>query len=166
MSHVNLTRRNRGYSFEYDLVNRFNNIPNWYARRLGGSSTGLPDIVATSNHGSVLSIECKSTVGDNAYVPVDQVERCITTLDLFSLYPKKRIIFAFKFGQKKGYKLREYFFDGEFLKYDGLDHVHFVKCKRDGECVIKYDNDGAFDLGVPYTFETLVNPTVLETWLT
>ena len=46
---INKKRRSRGYSFEHNLVININALPDWYARRLGGSSTGLPDIVAVNN---------------------------------------------------------------------------------------------------------------------
>ena len=47
------------------------------ARRLGGSSTGLPDIVAVNNTESILlSIEAKSGTSNSIYVPDDQIGRC------------------------------------------------------------------------------------------
>ena len=57
---LNRIRRNRGYSFEHVLVQKLNrNV--WNARRLGGSSANLPDIIAVNNKESIfLSIEAKS----------------------------------------------------------------------------------------------------------
>ncbi len=46
-------RRSRGYAFEHGLVERFNGLGDWRARRLGGSSTGLPDIVADGETGLI-----------------------------------------------------------------------------------------------------------------
>ena len=48
-------RRSRGYNFEYRLVKQLN-TGEWIARRLGGSSTGLPDIVAVNNTDSIIII--------------------------------------------------------------------------------------------------------------
>jgi Holliday junction resolvase len=103
-------RRSRGYSFEHGLVEKLNNTPNWMARRLGGSSTGLPDIVATNNvTNTLLTIECKSTQGNTVYVPPDQVERCAEVCKLFSVYKTRHIIFAFKFMRNANRKLRYFF---------------------------------------------------------
>ncbi|NAL78752.1 resolvase [Nitrososphaera sp. AFS] len=94
-------RRSRGYSFEHKLVQRLNN-GEWNARRLGGSSTGLPDIVAVNNKtGTLLTIEAKSGTGDILYVPADQIERCILIDRMFSYYDKRHIILAFKFMKKR-----------------------------------------------------------------
>jgi Holliday junction resolvase len=42
-----------------------------------GSSTGLPDVVATNKPKSVLySIECKSGESDILYISRDQIESC------------------------------------------------------------------------------------------
>lgn len=96
---INKTRRSRGYSFEYSLVNAFNDKDGWTARRLGGSSTGLPDIVTTENNKSVLyAIECKSGESNILYIPFDQVSRCDWIVDKFlSIYKNRYIVFAFKF---------------------------------------------------------------------
>ena len=49
------------------------------AKRLGGSSVGLPDIVAVNNNkGILLVIEAKSGTGESLYVPSDQIERCFS----------------------------------------------------------------------------------------
>ena len=96
---INKTRRSRGYSFEYSLVNAFNNKDGWTARRLGGSSTGLPDIVTTENSKSILyAIECKSGESNILYIPWDQIDRCKWITDNFlSIYDHRLIVFAFKF---------------------------------------------------------------------
>ena len=93
-------RRSRGYNFEYSIVNYFN-ANGWHARRLGGSSTGLPDVVATNNHQSILySIEAKSTASNFCYVPNDQLLRCQDILEMFAPYRFKAIVLAFKFTRK------------------------------------------------------------------
>lgn len=107
---VNKTRRSRGYNFEYSLVNAFNNhiSGEWNARRLGGSSSGLPDVVVTNNTKSILySIECKSGQGNTLYIPKDQVERCFEITNKFlSSYVNKHVSFAFKFKGNKKRKLQ------------------------------------------------------------
>lgn len=86
------------------MVQRLNNGI-WSARRLGGSSTGLPDIVAVNNINAVLlSIEAKSGTGDILYVPPDQVGRCLMIRNMFSFYTTRHAILAFKFMNKKRYK--------------------------------------------------------------
>jgi Holliday junction resolvase len=94
-------RRSRGYSYEHTLVQRLNN-GSWVARRLGGSSTGLPDIVAVNNkEATLLSIEAKSGTGDVLYVHPDQLHRCLFIRDMFGYYRTKHVILAFKFMRKK-----------------------------------------------------------------
>ena len=91
-------------------MERLNITPNWMARRLGGSSTGLPDIVATNNvTGVLLAIECKSTAGNAVYVPPDQVERCVEVCKMFSYYKERHVIFAFKFMRNENRRLRYWF---------------------------------------------------------
>jgi Holliday junction resolvase len=97
-------RRSRGYNFEHTLVQRLNN-GKWRARRLGGSSTGLPDIVAVNNDaGILLTIEAKSGTSDILYVPQDQLERCLVVRNMFGIYPQRHIILAFKFMNKKRFR--------------------------------------------------------------
>ena len=104
-------RQSRGYRFESYIVKGLNS-DNWQCRRLGGSSMGLPDEVATNNdEGILLSIEAKSTVSNWCYVPKDQLERCKTICEMFEYYRAKCIVLAFKFAAKrKGRKLKYYFF--------------------------------------------------------
>ena len=88
-------RRSRGYSYEHSLVQRLND-KFWIARRLGGSSTGLPDIVAVNNkEATLLSIEAKSGTGDALYVQPDQIQRCLLIRDMFGYYDTKHVIFSF-----------------------------------------------------------------------
>lgn len=105
---VNKTRRSRGYNFEYGLVNEFNSKDDWTARRLGGSSTGLPDIVVTNNYKSILyAIECKSGESNILYIPEDQIIRCKWITDKFlQIYEGRFIVFAFKFKGTKTRKLQ------------------------------------------------------------
>jgi Holliday junction resolvase len=105
-------RRSRGYSYEHLLVQRLNNR-SWIARRLGGSSTGLPDIVAVNNREAILlSIEAKSGTGDALYVQPDQLEGCLLIRDMFGYYPTKHVMLAVKFMRKRRFTRKKQ----EFMK--------------------------------------------------
>ena len=135
-------RRSRGYSFEHSLVQRLNNAQ-WHSRRLGGSSTGLPDIVAVNNDaGILLTIEAKSGTSDILYVPQDQVERCKMIMNMFSVYPERHIILAFKFMSKKRFrrkkqtvyesrKLVEYYKIADIV--DSMNVLPIIKCTYEGK---------------------------------
>ena len=112
---VSKTRRQRGYAFEDKVRGFFNRIDGeqyFHCRRLGGSSTGLPDLVITYNHPMaeevIIAMECKS-VKDRwvAEIPADQIYRCIDTLKVLEGgYRRKYVGFGFKFGvsEKQGRK--------------------------------------------------------------
>jgi Holliday junction resolvase len=134
-------RRSRGYSYEHGLVEKLNKH-GFIARRLGGSSTGLPDIVAVDNkNGVLLTIEAKAGTSDILYVPQDQIERCLLVRDMFSIYPTRLVVFAFKFMSKKRFrrknatvyeqrKLLEYYKVADSLA--GVSPLPIVKCTYDG----------------------------------
>ncbi|VFJ15104.1 resolvase [Candidatus Nitrosocosmicus franklandus] len=135
-------RRSRGYNFEHGLVKRLNN-GDWIARRLGGSSTGLPDIVAVNNKLSILlSIEAKSATGNSIYVPPDQIMRCHGITKMFKAYNERYIILAFKFMRVKRQKIggktiyvprktREYY---KIIKFKKIPKVFpSIKCNYDGD---------------------------------
>jgi Holliday junction resolvase len=142
-------RRSRGYNYEHTLVQRLNN-GQWRARRLGGSSTGLPDIVAVNNDaGTLLTIEAKSGTSDILYVPLDQIERCIIVRNMFSIYPQRHIIFAFKFmGKKRFRRKNETIYESrrliEYYKVAdvvvGMKALPIVKCTYDGKTYAIYRN--------------------------
>lgn len=96
---LNRTRRSRGYSWEKKLVDTFNAKDGWAARRLGGSSSYLPDVIATNKQKSILySIECKSGEANILYIPWDQIIRCRDITENFlTAYEKRFVVFAFKF---------------------------------------------------------------------
>ena len=97
-------RRSRGYSYEHGLVEKLNKH-GFIARRLGGSSTGLADIVAVDNrNGVLLTIEAKAGTSDILYVPQDQIERSMMIRDMFAVYPTRHVVFAFKFMSKKRFR--------------------------------------------------------------
>jgi Holliday junction resolvase len=138
-------RRSRGYSYEHTLVQRLNNGL-WVARRLGGSSTGLPDIVAVNNEEAVLlSIEAKSGTGDVLYVRPDQLQRCLMIRDMFGYYKTKHVILAFKFMRKKRYtrkkqvvyekrRLLEYYKVAD--KLYKMDDTPVIKCTYSGKIYV------------------------------
>jgi Holliday junction resolvase len=138
---LNRIRRNRGYSFEHVLVQKLNgNV--WNARRLGGSSANLPDIIAVNNKESIfLSIEAKSGTSDNLYVPSDQIQRCFQIRDMFQVYKTAHVILAFKFMQKRRVreegrtvyahrKLQEYYKIAD--RYSKNKNLPIIKCTYDG----------------------------------
>ena len=143
-------RRSRGYSYEHTLVQRLNNNSDWYARRLGGSSTGLPDIVAVNNKMAILlAIEAKSGTGDILYVPTDQIERCMLIREMFSYYKKRHVILAFKFMRKKRLKRKGQIIYGQrkLVEYYKLADILYstneypvVKCRYDGTVFAVYKN--------------------------
>jgi Holliday junction resolvase len=138
---INRIRRNRGYSFEHVLVQKLN-TNSWNARRLGGSSANLPDIIAVNNKESIfLSIEAKSGTTDALYVPSDQIQRCFQIRDMFQVYKTAHVILAFKFMQKKRIreegktvymhrKLQEYYKIAD--KYSTIKDLPIIKCSYDG----------------------------------
>jgi Holliday junction resolvase len=134
-------RRSRGYSYEHTLVQRLN-TELWNARRLGGSSIGLPDIIAVNNIEAILlSIEAKSGTGDALYVPSDQINRCLQIRDMFSFYKSRHAILAFKFMRKKRLmrkgqivyeqrKLVEYYKIAD--KLEKMTDMTMIKCTYQG----------------------------------
>jgi Holliday junction resolvase len=142
-------RRSRGYNYEHALVQKLNN-GEWRARRLGGSSTGLPDIVAVNNDsGTLLTIEAKSGTSDILYVPLDQIERCIVVRNMFSIYPERHIILAFKFIGKKRFRrknetvyesrrLMEYYKVADIVT--GMKILPIIKCTYDGKTYAIFSN--------------------------
>jgi Holliday junction resolvase len=135
-------RRSRGYSFEHTLVQRLNS-GDWNARRLGGSSTGLPDIIAVNNiDATLLSIEAKSGTGNILYVPQDQIKRSLIIRNMFSFYKTRHFILAFKFMTKKRFKrkgavvyehrkLIEYYKVADI--FEDMQDIPIVKCTYDGK---------------------------------
>lgn len=90
-------RRNRGYSFESHVVKKFQSH-NWKSKRLGSPSTNLPDVMAVDNvNKRVVAVEAKSTINNLAYVPEDQINRCINWVNMLDLYNSKEVVLAFKF---------------------------------------------------------------------
>jgi Holliday junction resolvase len=151
-------RRSRGYNFEHTLVQRLNN-GQWRARRLGGSSTGLPDIVAVNNDaGILLTIEAKSGTSDILYVPLDQIERCLIVRNMFGIYPERHIVLAFKFMGKKRFRrknetvyqsrrLIEYYKVADIVV--GMKALPIIKCTYDGKTYAIFRNNRTVPLDLP-----------------
>jgi Holliday junction resolvase len=125
---------------------------------LGGSSTGLPDIVAVNNDaGILLTIEAKSGTSDILYVPLDQIERCLMVRNMFGIYPERHIILAFKFMGKKRFRrknetvyesrrLTEYYKVADIVI--GMKALPIVKCTYDGKTYAIFRNK-TVPLGLP-----------------
>lgn len=95
-------RRQRGYSFEKEVVEYFSDVSGWDSRRLGSPSTALPDVMAVNNfHKTIVALEAKSTGEKMAYVPFDQIDRCRKWVNMFSIYDRKIVVLAFKFKSFK-----------------------------------------------------------------
>ncbi|HEY7733474.1 MAG TPA: hypothetical protein VIB07_01655 [Nitrososphaera sp.] len=151
-------RRSRGYNFEHTLVQKLSS-GSWAARRLGGSSTGLPDIVAVNNaRGILLTIEAKSGTSDILYVPQDQLMRCIVIRNMFGIYPERHIVLAFKFMSKKRFrrknqtiyekrKLLEYYKVADVI--ESTKTLPIIKCTYDGRTYALYKNGRTQALDLP-----------------
>lgn len=110
---INRTRRGRGYTNEYDLIKGLIE-QGWKAKRLGGSSVNLPDVLATCDD-TMYSIEAKAVMlpkGKYAYIPFDQIDRCIEMLDMFPVYRHRYLVFAFKFSKLHTLGFPKYYFFG------------------------------------------------------
>lgn len=92
--------RSRGYSFEKKIVESLLKIEDWNAKRLGGTTTTMPDIIASNVNKSIfLAIECKSTDSTQVSIEKDQIDRLIDTIES-QPYKHKYACFAFKFKRK------------------------------------------------------------------
>ncbi len=88
--------------FETWLVDKFNSLTDWEARRLGGASTGLPDVVAVNNKLSILyAIEAKSLRGTAVEIPPDEIKRCQDIVSMFSVYRYGYTLVATRLGENK-----------------------------------------------------------------
>ncbi len=126
---------------------------------MGGSSTGLPDIVAVNNDaGILLTIEAKSGTSDILYVPLDQIERCLIVRSMFGIYPERHIILAFKFMGKKRFRrknetvyesrrLIEYYKVADIVV--GMKALPIIKCTYDGKTYAIFRNNKTVPLDLP-----------------
>lgn len=160
MVHINHTRRNRGYNFETQLVSEFNK-GNWKSRRLGGASSGLPDVGIINNDQSLLyAVEAKSTVYNFCEIPFKQIKRCIDFLDLFTKYEKRNVIFAFRFASKQAKlnpnskvkitRVKPIYYFFIIKKFKKLDEIDSFTCNSKGSVAWKIKN---FDEKQIYDFD-------------
>ncbi len=93
-------RRSRGYSWEVKVLDIFEK-KGFVVTRLGGTTVTMPDVSAHKDSSKlIVSVECKSTVGNTCKVPADQIQRCVDWCKEWGLYEDKVVILAFKFGNK------------------------------------------------------------------
>lgn len=98
---TNAVRRSRGYNFENDMVKKVNGFGGWHARRFGGASTHMPDVIMTNNEKSIIAImEAKAGTGESLNVDKEQLEKCLELQKMFSVYESQFIMLAFKFMSK------------------------------------------------------------------
>ncbi len=142
---TNRTRRQRGYNFERDLVQRINACNGWKALRLGSPSVSLPDIIAVNNSASILlAIEAKSTSTNMVRIPLDQIVRCFKILDTFALYKHRYAILALKFMSKRWKKAYTYEHRGirEYYRVcyaEISDIISNNNSNKDASIVFRYD---------------------------
>jgi Holliday junction resolvase len=145
-------------------VDDFNNS-GWTARRLGGSSTGLPDVVATSSGRQMLfSMECKSTLSDACYIPNDQLMRCRDILHMFNVYPWRYIVLAFKFAKPKtkGKKLQYWYVVVD--DYLNIENIRSVKFTRAGKLELYLNTDDSKTYFITRIFTSLKEIKEMRTY--
>ncbi|HEX5519438.1 MAG TPA: hypothetical protein VFX18_03275 [Candidatus Nitrosocosmicus sp.] len=91
-------KQRRGYLFERAIVDSLNESDQgWDAKRLGGTTTTMPDIAANNlSKKTFFAIECKSTQDYSAKIEKEQIDRCIK-MTQSQPYKNKYVVFAFKF---------------------------------------------------------------------
>ncbi len=167
---TNRTRRQRGYNFERDLVQRINACNGWKALRLGSPSVSLPDIIAVNNSASILlAIEAKSTSTNMVRIPLDQIVRCFKILDTFALYKHRYAILALKFMSKRWKKaytyehrgIREYYRVcyaeiSDIISNNNSNKDASIVCRYDGS--ISINNDDKNDNYLQLTLQDFTMP--------
>lgn len=155
---VNKIRRSRGYNFEHKIVQEFSTEEEdgWMCRRMGGTSTGMPDTVAVNNiHDVLLAMECKSTIGNYCYVPVDQLERCNNLLNLFNRYSVKHIVLAFKFSGNKGARKLRYHYWALPRIHEDLECLSYIRCDYNGNIMAINDKIVKQECATPRVYKFL-----------
>lgn len=183
-------RSQRGKRFERDIEDEFNYVKNkqtgemvrtnWFAKVLGNASTKLPDLCIVNNIGDIMiAIEAKSTVGNMVYIPLDEIQRCESWVEMLSRYQTRHIVFAFKFGARRSknskiYNTRTqpkyYYFIVKYLTRH-IDSLKHISCDENGTIRITFDrdpdNEGRFMMTDDFMkFEKrCTSITELKTWL-
>lgn len=161
---VHTRRQARGYNFEVQLVKEFNK-GNWKSRRLGGASSGLPDVGIVNNPQSLLyAVEAKSTVYNFCEVPVKQIIRCLGYLDLHSIYKTKNVILAFRFATKRALlaentlvkitRIKPVYYFFIVKEFKRLKEIEAFTCNSKGKFGFKINN---FDPEKEYDFDDYVD---------
>ena len=135
--------KSRGYKYENDIVNRFNNTTRWLAWRLGGTQIELPDILAVNNFDSeMMAIELKTGQANSLYVRQHQIQRLAVWTENLQIYYKRSMILGFKFHSKgkDGLRrpIREYYY--QVIARD-VDY----KCNYDGSLYYKSETMDRWD---------------------
>ena len=93
----------------------------------------------------IFSVEAKSTVGKIAYIPNDQIVRCIDILDMFSIYGQRNVVFAFKFAKSAWNRSLKYHFF-RFHTFN-LKNIKVLTCTNSGYLsMIRMNEDQKLDL--------------------
>ena len=125
-------RRSRGYGFETWLVQKFQES-GWDARRLGGASTGLPDVVAVNNRtGDLYAIEAKSLRGKSVTIPIDEINRCRDIGHLFFYYNSK-IVIATRLGENRKPVYNYWYVYNEQGLTKVRAHMDYLEVQYEGE---------------------------------
>lgn len=152
-------RKGSGTNFEYSLTNDLIRA-GYTAKRLGGTTTNMPDIAATKDDIHI-TFEVKKTRNKNIiYIPSEQILRCFQFLKMYNLYPKKYIVLGFNFltrTQKSKSLLsnEKYFFLGNKLipyliynlketgdkRHPYVFYYHMISCNIYEEIHLHYNND-------------------------
>ena len=89
-------------------------------------------MITNNNYKIIYAIEAKSTVGKQAYIPNDQICRCLDILDMFSIYKHRCAVFAFKFAKSKCNPRLVYYFFRVLPKFS-LRDVKTIRCDNTGK---------------------------------
>ncbi|MFP3130069.1 MAG: hypothetical protein RXP28_00425 [Nitrososphaeria archaeon] len=102
--------KKRGYDWEDKVVKIFIK-KGWKAIRLGSPSVHLPDVLAINDQKNmIVAVEAKASKDDKIYVPLAEITRLFSFLEMFGAYRRKEAVLAIKFLKVKGKKMREEFY--------------------------------------------------------
>jgi Holliday junction resolvase len=130
----------RGYNFENELVNNFRNF-GWHAKRLGGSSIYIPDIIATRRYNRkfdyCIALEAKSTGRDRVEIPGKEFWRCVDWFDMFPMYDEypirsKYVVLSYKFFSTRASGIKQ---DGA-KRRQPKEYHHILKISNDPNTVM------------------------------
>jgi Holliday junction resolvase - archaeal type len=94
--------KKRGYDWEDKVVKIFIK-KGWKAIRLGSPSVHLPDVLAINDQKNmIVAVEAKASKDDKIYVPLAEITRLFSFLEMFGAYRRKEAVLAIKFLKVKG----------------------------------------------------------------